>query len=134
MHVAYAAQRELPVVMLIDDDLVSREVMATLLTMSGYSVHTAVDGPASLKLLATGDFQPGVILVDAQMPGLSGKELIAELRSISSARIYVVSGSIPPHEVTATADGLLIKPFTPEALHKLLDGQKSPPGALAARS
>ncbi len=125
---AHAAQRELPVVLLIDDDLVSREVMATVLTMSGYTVHTAVEGAAALKLLASGDCKPGVILMDAQMPGLSGRELIAELRSNSSARIYVVSGSKPPQEVTATADGLLVKPFTPAELHRLLDGQKSPTG------
>lgn len=114
-------------VLLIDDDLVSREVMATVLTMSGYTVHTAVDGAASLTMLACGDFRPGVILMDAQMPGLSGSELIAKLRSSSSARIYVVSGSKPPEELTAAADGLLIKPFTPEQLHNLLDAPKSPP-------
>ncbi len=124
---AYAAQRDLPVVLLIDDDLVSREVMATVLTMSGYTVHTAVDGTASLEMLASGEFRPGVILMDAQMPGLSGSELIAKLRSSSSARIYVVSGSKPPQELTAASDGLLIKPFTPEQLHNLLDARKSPP-------
>ena len=32
---------DLPVVLLIDDDLVSREVTATVLTMTGYTVHTA---------------------------------------------------------------------------------------------
>lgn len=125
---AYAAQRDLPVVLLIDDDLVSREVMATVLTMSGYTVHTAVDGPTSLEMLACGDFRPGVILMDAQMPGLSGSELIAKLRSSSSARIYVVSGSRPPQELTAASDGLLIKPFTPDQLHNLLDAHQSPPG------
>ena len=47
------------------------------------------------------------------MPGLSGTQLIAELRARSSARIYVVSGSNPPPEVAAAADGFLLKPFTP---------------------
>ena len=47
----HAAQSELPVVLLIDDDLVSREVTATVLTMSGYTVHTAEDGPAALEML-----------------------------------------------------------------------------------
>lgn len=124
---AYAAQKELPVVLLIDDDLVSREVTATVLTMCGYTVHTAVDGDSSLRMLASGDCLPGVILMDAQMPGLSGRELIAELRSNSPARIYVVSGSKPPQELTASADGLLLKPFTPEALHGLLDADRSQP-------
>ena len=124
-----ASQKQLPVVLLIDDDLVSREVTATLLTMSGYTVHTAENGAAALEMLAAGECRPyvilpDVILMDAQMPGLSGTQLIAELRARSKARIYAISGSGPPPEVTAAADGLLLKPFDAESLHKLLDGQK----------
>jgi len=57
-------------VLLIDDDLVSREVMATVLAMSGYTVHTAAGGEESLELLAGGECVPSAILMDAQMPGL----------------------------------------------------------------
>jgi len=132
-------QNALPLVLLIDDDLVSREVTATVLTMNGYIVHTAEDGPAALVLLtaARGRSQaskadphrpeplhPDVILMDSQMPGLSGTQLIAELRARSSARIYVVSGSNPPQELTAAADGFLLKPFSADAFRKLLDGGK----------
>ena len=35
------ASRDLPTVLIIDDDMVSREVMATVLTMTGYTIHTA---------------------------------------------------------------------------------------------
>jgi CheY-like chemotaxis protein len=122
-----AAQGELPAVLLIDDDLVSREVTATLLTMSGYTVHTAESGAGSLELLTSGSCKPGVVLMDAQMPGLSGSELIAELRNRTDARIYVISGSNPPSELASAADGFLIKPFTPDALHKLINGQPCQP-------
>lgn len=119
-----STQRELPVVLLIDDDLVSREVTATMLTMAGYIVHTAVSGAASLEMLADAVSRPGVILMDAQMPGLSGNELIAELRSRSQAPIYVISGSNLPREVAADADGFLLKPFNAGALQKLLEGRQ----------
>ncbi len=122
---SHAAQSELPVVLLVDDDLVSREVAATLLTMSGYSVHTAQDGASSLEMLNSGACRPGVILMDAQMPGLSGNELIAELRARSKARVYIISGSSPAADITAASDGFLVKPFTPDALTKLLNGQRS---------
>jgi CheY-like chemotaxis protein len=133
------SQDALPLVLLIDDDLVSREVTATVLTMNGYTVHTAEDGVAALALLTgTEDrpqpnrheplrpepLRPNVILMDSQMPGLSGTQLIAELRARSSAHIYVVSGSNPPPELTAAADGFLIKPFSADAFHKLLEGDK----------
>ena len=133
------SQDALPLVLLIDDDLVSREVTATVLTMSGYTVHTAEDGVAALVLLAAAEdrsqavkpepnspepLRPDVILMDSQMPGLSGTQLIGELRARSSARIYVVSGSNPPTELTAAADGFLLKPFSAGAFHKLLEGGK----------
>lgn len=108
-------------VLLIDDDPVVREVIATVLTMNGYAVHTAADGGAALELLNTGGCAPAVILVDAQMPGLSGKELFVHLRQCSSARIFLVSGSHPSEELVGSADGFLLKPFHTSDLEKLLN-------------
>jgi CheY-like chemotaxis protein len=122
----------MPTVLLIDDDLVSREVMATVLTMSGYPVHTAVDGAASLELLASAQCVPGVVLMDAQMPGLSGAALIAELRTRTRAAIFAISASQPPAEVTAAADGFLLKPFSPADLRKLLEAHAPQPSSISA--
>jgi CheY-like chemotaxis protein len=110
-------------VLLVDDDLVSREVTATVLTMNGFTVHTADNGDAALRALSTGAVMPDLILMDAQMPGLSGVALVDGLRSRSRARIVVVSGSNPASEVAAAADGFLLKPLDVEALRRLLDGQ-----------
>jgi CheY-like chemotaxis protein len=121
----FKRQRDLPTVLLIDDDMVSREVMATMLTMSGYPVHTADGGTAALDLLAGAECVPGVILVDAQMPGLSGIPLIRQLRNRSQARLYVISASGAPDEVAAAADGFLLKPFPPETLTQLIEEQEA---------
>lgn len=122
-----ASTRELPVVLLIDDDLVSREVTATLLTLGGYTVHTAEDGSTALTMLSAELCRPGVILMDAQMPGVSGLDLVCELRSSSqNAKVYVISGSGPSAELVAAADGLLLKPFDSDALRKLLEGGRGP--------
>jgi CheY-like chemotaxis protein len=114
-------RQNLPTVLLIDDDMVSREVMATVLTMSGYAVHTSTDGGAAIQLLVSGKCAPGVILMDAQMPGLSGIRLVEQLRATSDAGLYAMSGSNPPREVIEACDGFLLKPFTPEALTRLLE-------------
>jgi CheY-like chemotaxis protein len=124
----------LPIVLLVDDDLVSREVVATLLTMSGYAVHSAEDGAASLKMIggksgSPAAFVPGIIMLDAQMPGLSGSELIGRYRACSKARIYVMSGSQPQPELVAAADGVILKPFTIGAFRKLVEGDKPQPAA-----
>ncbi len=122
-----AFQSGLPEVLLIDDDLVSREVTATLLTLSGHTVQTAEDGAASMKLLAEGSCRPDVILMDARMPGLSGMQLVAELRAHSAARIYAISASEPPRDVAAAVDGFLLKPFGPDALRRLFEASPQPP-------
>ncbi|MGO9337686.1 MAG: response regulator [Terracidiphilus sp.] len=126
----FITQHDLPTVLLIDDDMVSREVMATLLTMSGYPVHTATDGTQALTLLAAKSCVPGIILMDIQMPGLSGIELIEQLRANSKARLYVISASSTSEEIVAAADGFLLKPFPPEALTRLIgehEAQSRPP-------
>lgn len=117
----FGGQRDLPTILLIDDDHISREVMATVLTMSGYTVYTAEGGSSALELLAGGVCVPSVILMDAQMPGLSGTQLIGQLRARSHARLFAISGSNPPADVIAAADAFLLKPFTPEALQKLIE-------------
>lgn len=114
------SDQKLPTVLLIDDDMVSREVVATVLTMSGYTVHTAANGADSLLLLDRGACRPDVILMDTQMPGLSGQPLITQLRARSGAALYAVSGSNAPPELVAATDGFLLKPFGPEKLQQVL--------------
>jgi DNA-binding response OmpR family regulator len=123
-------KHELPTILLIDDDLVSREVIATVLTLHGHMVHTADTGDAALETLAT--VTPDVILMDAQLPGLNGTALIGELRKHSQARILVISGSPASDELTAAADGFLLKPFGPGDLQRQLTDQASKPATAAS--
>jgi len=128
----FGREPQSPIVLLIDDDIVSREVMATVLTMGDYSVHTAEDGATALALLDAEQCLPGVILMDAQMPGLSGAELMEQLRARTQASIFAISASRPPEEVVAAADGFLLKPFGAEALRSLLERQRPAPAPAQA--
>lgn len=121
-----------PTVLLVDDDLVSREVAAAVLSMAGSIVHTAEDGAAALALLTAGEgrpepLQPDAILMDAQMPGISGTALIAALRARTQARIFTVSGSHPPDEILSAADGFLLKPFSAQDIANLLESSAPEP-------
>ena len=113
-------RHELPTILLIDDDLVSREVIATVLTLHGHMVHSAEDGAEALEMLENGSVVPGVVLLDTQLPGLSGSELIAKLRQLGQDEIILISGSTPSDELIAAADGFLLKPFGAEDLQRLL--------------
>ncbi|MGA3048052.1 MAG: response regulator [Terracidiphilus sp.] len=130
----FGSNQGLPRVLLVDDDMVSREVMATVLTMSGYTIQTAVGGQAALEMLASGGFAPEVILLDAQMPGLSGVRLIEQIHARSRAAVYTMSGSTPSSEIVNACDGFLLKPFSPEALTRLLEehAEESPTSAATA--
>lgn len=117
------ADHEAPIILLIDDDMISREVTATLLTLRGYTVHSAVDGATALALLGRDKLAPHVILMDAQLPGIHGVELIRALRSHASASIFVISGSEGERDVIEAADGFLLKPFGADALAQLVEGR-----------
>jgi CheY-like chemotaxis protein len=119
-------KHELPTVLLIDDDLVSREVIATVLTLHGHMVHTAETGDDAVAMLQSGAMTPGIILMDAQLPGLSGIDLIARLRQLGGAEILLISGSNPPEELASAADGFLMKPFGPEDLKRVLGEHARP--------
>jgi len=123
------ASRDLPTVLIIDDDMVSREVMATVLTMTGYTIHTAARGEDAIALLDAGTCSPEVILMDAQMPGLKGPSLVNELRARSKASIYAMSGSDVSEDLRRAVDGYLSKPFGPQALKQLVE-QHHPPEAV----
>jgi CheY-like chemotaxis protein len=117
------ASRDLPVVLIIDDDMVAREVMATVLTMTGFTIRTAAQGEDALAQLDAGTCAPEVILMDAQMPGLTGNRLVEELRARSKASIYAMSASDVPDDVKTAVDGHLSKPFAPQTLQQLIEKQ-----------
>ena len=130
-------------ILLIDDDAISREVMAMMLEMHGIAIDTAEDGAAALALLdaAIGSREtdpldwrmtlPLVILMDTQMPGLSGLALVEALRQRSRARILAISGSEVSLEIRQATDGFLLKPIEIESLIQLLEAQ---PGEMRGMS
>lgn len=82
-------------VLLVEDDLATREVMADVLAATGADVRvveSAADG-----LAAVGDFRPAVVLCDIAMPGMDGYTFIRRLRALGR------QGAIPALALTALA-------------------------------
>jgi CheY-like chemotaxis protein len=117
-----------PALLLIDDDPISLEILSMTLTIYGHAVQTAESGNQALALLSTPP-QPDAILMDTQMPGLSGESLVHALRAVTSARILAISASPIPDSLAALTDGFLLKPFTPDQLDAALDVALAPPPA-----
>ena len=68
----------MPTVLVIDDDLMVREVLHDVLESAGLDVQAVEDGHRGLKILL--DDQVDLLIVDLEMPGLGGREIIRELR------------------------------------------------------
>ncbi|MDW8480727.1 MAG: response regulator [Meiothermus sp.] len=71
------APHHLPI-LLVDDSLSVRKVVAQMLRKAGYPVVTAADGQEALELLEQQPFR--AIVTDLEMPRLSGFELLEEVR------------------------------------------------------
>ena len=119
--------RPLPRVLLIDDDAISREVLSMMLEMHGLPVDAADDGSQALEFVESAAALPDIILMDTQMPGVSGARLIKALRQrlkerngSGQTRIIAISGSQVGDAIHQAADGFLLKPIQVESVLALL--------------
>ncbi|HID31594.1 MAG TPA: response regulator [Desulfobacterales bacterium] len=108
------------VVLIIDDAECIRDSCCQVLTKAGYQVETAIDGETGLSRAR--EVGPDVILVDLDMPGVSGLEVMDRLNEISPAIVkIVVTGNTSidlEEEVIRKGRALsyLAKPFAPDQL------------------
>jgi len=99
-------------ILIVDDNDALRENLVECLESEGYLVSEARDGHGALALLAHGPL-PEVVLVDMVMPGMSGPELVARVRSdarLAGLRLVLCTGMAPTRGAVA-ADAVLTKPF-----------------------
>jgi DNA-binding response OmpR family regulator len=84
-----------PQIALIDDDRAWVEALAEYLHARGFSIHTAFDGLAGLSLLEQANIP--VALVDQDMPGLTGLEMLRRIRQRQPwVAVLLVSGNDDP--------------------------------------
>ncbi|MDP3287594.1 MAG: response regulator, partial [Methyloversatilis sp.] len=78
-------------VLLVDDEAVAREGLATALRRDGFDVTTADNGDSALALLRARDFE--VMLTDLRMPGMDGLDLLRRAREAwPDMEVLVVTG------------------------------------------
>src|SRR5271156_4762985 len=66
-----------PRVLIIDDEAAIRESLDTLLTLEGFTVSAASDGPSGLELLSRNEYD--LLLLDLALPGESGLDLLPRI-------------------------------------------------------
>jgi CheY-like chemotaxis protein len=122
-------------VLVIDDDAMSRDLLRVLLQAEGYEVVCVDSGEDAITQIHHSATAPGLVLVDAQMPGLAGSRLAGELRSFCPPQtlLLLMSGSRPPDQVIARFDGFLLKPFKMKDVAAMLAARNPPSGETPAR-
>jgi len=107
-----------PWVLVVDDEVEMRTLVAYSLASQGFEVSEASNAAEAWELLTEKSFD--VIILDMVMPGASGAALCARIRETSDTPIIMLSAlSSPDHRVVgleAGADDYVAKPFNPREL------------------
>lgn len=108
-------------VLVVDDEPAVADGQAARLS-DEYAVTTAYDGRAALETAAAAE--PDVVLLDRRMPGLSGEEVLRELRAGPlDLRVAMLTGVEPDGDVLAMPfDDYLLKPVDRDELSATVDG------------
>jgi adenylate cyclase len=116
-------------ILVIEDDEYSRDALAHLLVSEGYEAQSASDGESGLE--KAHEIHPDVIVLDLNLPGIDGKQVIEMIRSdgpLKSVPILVVTGDEAKDAQAAVdlgADGYLTKPVEFDELINAISGLKS---------
>ena len=105
-------------ILVVDDDMHVQAALSRLLSSVGWNPSSAWHGQQALHLLRDG-YRPSAMLVDRDMPVMSGPDLLASLRAVPElAAIPVVCMS--GREWPEAGELFLEKPFRAEALFAAL--------------
>jgi len=111
--------------LVVDDSKVIRKVARHILETLDFTVHEAEDGRAALD--RCGESMPDVILLDWNMPVMSGMEFLRALRRHEGGRapkvVFCTTENDIAHiraAIEAGADEYVMKPFDRETLHSKL--------------
>jgi DNA-binding NtrC family response regulator len=106
-------------ILVVDDDAEMRALLLDVLEKEGYEVGEAIDGAQAVLALRAREFD--LILIDKNMPGPSGLDLLPGLRRVCPRSQFIMMtayGDVPSYieAVEKGAAEFLFKPFRMEEL------------------
>jgi two-component system, OmpR family, response regulator len=106
------------VAVVVEDDDDIREVVCTVLTQSGFRVHTAATGIEGVE--AVREHRPDVVTLDLSLPDIDGFEVARRVRLFSDSYIIMVTARTDELDtlqgLDSGADDYITKPFRPREL------------------
>ncbi len=115
-------------IVLIDDEEDIREIMTVALRDAGYTVESASDGSAGLKLCET--IYPQIVITDIRMPGIDGLQVLETLkRKYPDIEVIVATAfgemDLAIRALQLDASDFITKPISDEALYLALKRAKN---------
>jgi two-component system, cell cycle response regulator DivK len=128
-------------VLVVEDNYLNRRLLEVRLELHGYGSVTTTSGAAAIDIAREQD--PDLILMDIQLPDISGVEVIRRLKADEQTRsipIIAVTAFVMPAERTnilaSGCDAYVAKPFKGDELVALIDyytRRHSAPGSNTTR-
>jgi CheY-like chemotaxis protein len=111
-----------PAVLVADDSKVERAMLEHILSREGFPIVMAVDGHAAVKVLEDPE-SPRLVLLDWEMPGPNGPEIVRWLRKQPHGRaayVVLLTGKDSTDDIVegldSGADDFMTKPFRADEL------------------
>jgi PAS domain S-box-containing protein len=122
---AFAAGSPAGTVLVIEDEAILRTAVSMMLRKKGFSVIEAGDGTTAASLFRVHEFHVDAVLLDVTIPGMSGREILEELRRIRhNVKVILTSAFGRDKVVHLTGEqqawGYIRKPYQFSELASLL--------------
>jgi CheY-like chemotaxis protein len=116
-------------ILIVDDEPQVAEVLARSLSRQGHRATVAHSGPEAIEHLAAS--QPDAMFLDVSMPGMSGLEVMAEVKRLRpSLAVVVITGHANAEEVERVkalgAVDVIQKPSALTYYHRALERLHAP--------
>ena len=123
------AQRNRPVILVVDDDVAIRTLIQDILDDVHYKVILVADGSAALTALET--VVPDLVTLDLDMPGIHGGQVLELIRQHEDLRdvkvVIITSATLIAPRVKELAQAVLQKPFDIDDLLEVIQRLTPPP-------
>jgi two-component system cell cycle sensor histidine kinase/response regulator CckA len=127
-----------PTVLVVDDEETPRSTTCRMVRALGYPTRSARDGREALRYVQQHPGEIRLVLTDVIMPYMDGGELSERLRDLHPRLAIVLMSAYPVGEIAELVAAypelpFLEKPFTTEALHRVLTPLLGPPARAKGR-
>ena len=119
-------------ILVVDDNATNMKLLRVLLTSQGYDVRTAGDASDAMEVMK--GFRPRLILMDIQLPGMSGLDLTSLLKADPATRdiiiVAITAYAMKGDEEKARragCDGYISKPIDTRALAGVIERHLASP-------